>query len=269
MSATLWNSLREAVNRRVFIVLLGVAIVTAGFFNLQVKFGVAPNGVQVVFVGERNQGPWPLGVPTVLGQLMVLAGLLWTLLTIVAASPLLTATLDKGWVEVIFTKGIPRSSIMFGRFLAGVALYAVLALASSGPLALRLWWVTGLPTWQVIVAVLLQMVGFSGVLSVSTLVSLLQKGVALPMMAGIGIWYLSSPLATREETYYPFVKSALGRQILDWVYYILPKCSELDRLGTSYIQFSSIPTLWPLWTTLLFTIGSLALTMMLLERKSF
>jgi ABC-type transport system involved in multi-copper enzyme maturation permease subunit len=257
------------MNRRVLVVLLGLALVTSGFMNLQVKFSTAPNGVNVILLGERNQGPWPLAVPVVLGQQMALAGYVWTLLTILAAAPMLVATLERGWLEVIFSKGAARSTILLGRFSAGVSLYVLLAVVSTAPLGIRLWWVTHLPTWQIGVAVLIQVVGFTAILSVAALASLLQKGVALPIMAAAGVWYVSLPLATRQENYYPYVQSELGRWIIDWVYYILPKSAELERVSSVFIQFSTIPTSWPLWTTVLFTAGVLGLTTALLERKSF
>src|SRR5262249_3876920 len=151
---TYWNSLKEATNRRVLVVFLGIAIVTAGFVNVQVGFGTSPTGLKVITLSERNQGPWPLGVPVVLGQQMVLAGVLWAVLTLLAASPMLVATLEKGWLELIFSKGVARSPIVLGRFLSGATLYFLLAFIATAPLAIRLWWVTDVPTWQVVVAVL-------------------------------------------------------------------------------------------------------------------
>src|SRR5262245_51078449 len=136
------------MNRRILVVLAGIALVTAGFMNFQVRFATI-SGVNVIVLAERNQGPWPISVPVVLGQQMVLAGFLWMVLTILAASPLLVSTLDKGWLELIFSKGVARSLIMLGRFLSGATLYFLLAFVATVPLAIRLWWITDVPTWQV------------------------------------------------------------------------------------------------------------------------
>jgi hypothetical protein len=266
--ATYWNSLKEAMNRRILVVLVGIAIVTACLMNVQVGFATV-NGVKVIVLAERNQGPWPISVPLVLGQQMVLAGYLWMLLTILAACPLLVATFDKGWLELVFSKGVARSPIMLGRFLSGATLYFLLAIIATMPLAIRLWWVTEVPTWQVVLAVLIETLSFASILAVSALASLLQRGVALPVITGLGVWYLSPLLAARVENYYPYVQSEAIRRLIDWLYYILPKNAELDRLATTFIQFSSVSVSWPLWTTVLFTICILALAMGLLERKSF
>ena len=54
-------------------------------------------------------------------------------------------------------------------------------------------------------------------------------------MAAAGVWYLSPPLAARQENYYPYVQSELGRRIIDWAYYILPKSAELDRVSSACV----------------------------------
>jgi hypothetical protein len=267
MIATYWSSLKEALSRRVLVVVLGIAVVTSIFINTEIRFPNAA-GVNVVTMGDRNLGPWPVGVPLVLGQQMA-ADFLWMLLTILAAVPLLVAMLERGWLELIFSKGKPRSLIFLGRFICGATLYYLLALVASLPLAIRCWWVTGVPTWQIFIALLIQTLSFVSILAVAALVSLLQTGVPLPLMAGAGVWYLSPLLAARQENYYPYVTSEVLRAVIDWAYYILPKCSELTRAGSNFIQFSSISTAWPLWTTALFTLGTLLLTIVLLERKSF
>ena len=66
-----------------------------------------------------------------------------------------------------------------------------------------------------------------------------------------------------------YVTSELERRALDWVYYIFPKCWELTSAAAAFIQSSAISTSWPLWTTGLFTLATLTLTLCLLERKSF
>jgi hypothetical protein len=274
MWATYWNALHEAGSRRVIVVLVGIAVVTAAGFNLNVGFSKTPDGLDVIYIGRQfspsaNRGPYPLGVPLVLGQQMIIAATVWFLLTIYAAVPLLISTLERGWLELTFSKATARWKIMLGRYLCGVTLYFLLAFIATAPLAARLWWITGVPTWQILIAVLIQTFSFAALLSIAALASLPQKGVALPIMAAAAIWASSPLLAARELNYYDFVTSEAGRRILDWVYYVLPKSSELNGLSSSFIQYSAVRASWPLWTTGLFTLATLVLTLSILQRKSF
>ena len=158
---------------------------------------------------------------------------------------------------------------MLGRYLCGVTLYFLLAFIATVPLAARLWWVTGIATWQIVIAVLIQTFSFASLLSVAALASLPQKGVALRIMASAAVWASSPLLAARELNYYDFITSAIGRRILDLIYDILPKSSELNALSSRFIQYSTVQTSWPLWSTAVFTLVTLTLTLSLLQRKSF
>ena len=80
---------------------------------------------------------------------------------------------------------------------------------------------------------------------------------------------LSQLLMNRQGLYTDYIKSEFAQRALDWLYYVLPKCWELNFAAAAFIQSSAISTSWPLWTTGLFTLATLTLTLWLLERKSF
>jgi ABC-type transport system involved in multi-copper enzyme maturation permease subunit len=269
MLTAYWDSLHECFSRRVAIVLLGLAALAALAFCILVRVRVLPNGASSISLGTLPAAPNAFAVPSILVAIVGATGGLWLMLAIFAVAPVLTATLEKGWLELIFSKGTPRWRIFLGRFLGGATLYALAVSLATLPLALRLWWTTGISTWTVAVALLIETLSFIALLSAASLATLLQKGVALPTMASVAILFFSPLLAHRREWYYPFVSSNLGRGIVDWVYRLLPKCSELENLGGSFIQGRVISSWWPVWTTCAFTLVILGLTLWLLERKSF
>jgi len=266
--------MEEAGQRRLVIVLAGIALVTTFFFNRAVGFGKTADGIDVIYIGRdltpnTNRGPFVLAVPMVLGQVMSLAGTIWFLLTLLTASVFLVETLERGWIELIFAKSARRWHILTGRFLSGATLFFLMTFVATAPIAARLWWKTGVPTWQFVVAGLIETIGFASVLSVAALAALPQKGVALPILSAFGVWSLSPLLMNREVIYGEYIKSEFLHQVLDWVYYIMPKCSEIDTIAIGFLQNSAVQTSWPIWTTGLFTLSCLVLTLWLLERKSF
>jgi len=269
MLATYLNSLREAFNRRVALVLIGIALLISVLLNSFVRIQSFPDGTDVVLMGSRSLGPAETAVPDIVEKASSLLGTLLPLLAIFAAAPMLASTLEKGWLELTFSKGTPRWKIFFGRFLGGATLYSCTFLLATFPLAYRLWWQTYVSTWQVIVALLLETLGFVALLAVAALATLPQKGVALPIMASVAIWFFSSPLAHRYTTYYQFLNSYTARWLVDWIYRIFPKCSELDSLSSSFIQHGHITSWWPIWSTGIFTVAVLGLALGMLDRKSF
>ena len=269
MFATYLNSLHESMSRRVALVLFGVAILIAIMFNVVVHVRTLPDGATMLAVGAQPPAPSAIAMPSMLESILRATGSLWMLLAIFAAAPLLTATLEKGWLELVFSKGTARWSIFLGRYLAGLTLYSLMFAVAMLPVALRLWWMTGIGTWQMGVALLIQTFGFAALLAVAALVTLPQKGVALPVIAAAAIWLLTPSLAMRQETFYRIFSSHFVRGIIDWAYRILPKCSELEDLCVSFVQGRTVTSWWPVWSTGAFTLIVLGLTLSLLNRKSF
>ena len=269
MFATYLNSLYESMSRRVALVLLGVAILVAVIFNVVVHVRTMPDGATMVLVGAQPPAPPAIAVPSMLESVLRATGSLWMLLAIFAAAPLLTASLEKGWLELVFSKGTARWRIFYGRFLAGLTLYSLMFALATLPIALRLWWSTGIETWRMGVALLIQTFGFAALLAVAALATLPQKGVPLPVIVAAAIWLLTPSLAMRRETFYRLFSSHVAREIIDLAYRILPKCSELEDMCISFVQGRPITFWWPVWSTAVFTLVALALTAWLLERKSF
>jgi hypothetical protein len=266
---TYWHSLHEGFARRVALVLIGLGILTGVAINLVVKVGVLPDGLSRIMLGTRTLGRAATAVPAVLSEQFGVAGGIWILVALFAAAPLLASTLDRGWLELTFSTATPRWRIFVGRYLASVTLYSVTFLLATVPLAARLWWTTGIGTWQIAVAMLLETLSFAALLSVAALATLPQKGVALPIMAAVVVWLFSPFLAHRESMFNQLFTSHAAHAALDCVYRILPKCSELDGLCSTYIIDGGIASWWPVWSTAVFTLAVLAVTLWQLERKSF
>jgi hypothetical protein len=271
MIATYWNSLDEAMSRRVAHVVLGLAVIVTIIFNWVIHIIHSPGGV-MVSIGPRFPLPPAMAVPAALESVITATGALWFMFVVFAAAPLLTAGLEKGWLDLTFSKGTPRWKIFLGRFFAGVTLYAVAFALATFPLAARLWWATRIGTWEILVVLLIQTFSFAAIFSVCALAALPQRGVALPIIGAIGLLLFSTPLVHRKEIYGTLISSQTARDVIDWIYRILPKYSELGDLSRSLIKSGTLAWStwwWPVWSTGAFMIAVLGLTLWLLHRKSF
>src|SRR5215475_3200670 len=141
MWSAFWDALQEVGGRRVVVVLLVLAFVVGLLFNHAIRFERLA-GVEVLFEGALNMGPWAFAVPTILARITTVAGTIWLVLMIFAGCPQFVAMLEKGWRELTFSKGTARWQIMLARWLSLVLLFYVLVVVSCLPLAARLWWFT-------------------------------------------------------------------------------------------------------------------------------
>ena len=269
MFAAYMHSVREAVNKRMALVLIGMAVFFAVLFYFIVKVApVEPKDMSMVFLGKRALGPASLAVPSVMSAEVSITGGLWLFLAIFASVPLLVSALEKGWVELTLTKGVARWKVLLGCYLSGLTLYVVTLLVAMMPTAIWLWMKTGVGCKTLLVAILIETLGFASLMSLAVFASLTRTGASLPIMLAIFVDILSPVLANREQGIFTIVTSNWGRGILNWAYRILPKSSELVNAATGYIQFGSIKNWFPFWTTGVFTVVVLGISMWMLHRKN-
>ena len=262
------NALHESIDRRMTPVLLGLALLIAVGFNMVVKVEPQPGCSKIILLGTQKFVDLQEAVPFILAMELRVAGGLWMILSMLAAVPLLTATLEKGWFELLLAKATPRWEVFMGRFLGGVTLYVITYMIAILPLAFRLWWQTDIATWMLVYALLFQTLSFAALLAIAAFATLAQKGIPISVIIALAVWTISPSLAQRQEIYYPHITSPLGRGIIDLTYIIFPKCSEIDALSAGLIQAQFITWWWPLWSTLIFAFLVLAYTLWRLEHKS-
>jgi ABC-type transport system involved in multi-copper enzyme maturation permease subunit len=269
MIAAYFNSLKEAFNRRMGAVLIGLAAVMAIALNWVVHIRPLPGGESMILLGNKMLGPASIATPGLLTiEVQLAGGFFWLLLSILATAPLLSATLDRGWLELTFSKGVSRWELMVGRYLGGVTLYLVSVIIAMMPLAIRLWVATHTSPMPFVLTMLIQSFAFASLLSLAALASVPQMGAAPPILLSLAMSIISPILAFRERGIYQLLTSNTSRFILDWMYRIFPKTSELEAMSTTYLQDHHVQTWFPFWTTGVFTIVVMALTLWALHRKS-
>jgi hypothetical protein len=269
MFAAYMHSVRESVNKRMALVLIGLALLFAVLFAFLIHVTpLQPKDLSMVFLGKRALGPASLAVPAAMSAEVSITGGLWLFLAIFASVPLLVSALEKGWVELTLTKGVARWKVLLGCYFSGLTLYAATLLVAMVPTALWLWIKTGISCKALLVAILIETLGFASLMSLAAYASLTRTGAALPIMLAIFVDILSPVLAGREQGLFQVVTSNWARGLLNWTYKILPKSSELVNAATGYIQFGSIKNWFPFWTTGVFIVVMMGLTIWTLHRKN-
>ena len=265
------HTLKESINRRIALALIVVAVF---FLVMQVGFThfvASDKGELVVYRFGAKTG---IAAKTyVAGEarsesIAILSGL-WVMLGLFAATPLLTSHMEKGWVELLISKGTPRWQIFLGRFAGAIALFVVTALFMSViPLtyfSLR----TGVPLKPYLVAVGLIFVSFLASLALLALVATAQANTALLVIVVFLELIVTSMLAGRKQVLYGLITAKWAQWVLDWLYRILPKHPDLQQMARSYAMSSAWDSWFPVWTTAVFIVAATAWGMWRFERKAF
>ena len=268
MFAAYIHSVRESINKRMALVLIGLAVLFAVILFFFINIKPMNDGSSMIFAGPHMLGPASLAAPAAYSAEVSITGGLWLFLAIFASVPLLVSMLEKGWVELTLTKGVARWRILLGCYFSGLTLYIMTLCVAMLPTAIWLWVKTGVSCKALVVAILIETLGFASLMSLAALASMTRSGAALPIMLAVFVDILSPVLANREKGLFSLVTSPGWRGFTTWTYRILPKPFDLVTASTDYIQYRTHGTWFPFWSTGLFIIVMMGLTMWLLHRKS-
>ncbi len=268
MFAAYLNTLRESVNRRMALVLIGMGVLMAVILMVLLTIKPLPNGQSMILLGHRMLGPAEIAVPAAMVAEVQITGGLWLFLAIFASTPLLVSMMEKGWVELTLTKGVSRWQVLLGAYFGGLSLYAATLAVATIPPAVWLYFKTGVGFTSIIVAILVQVYAFGALLALVALACMTRTGSAVPIMLAIVVDILSPVLASRERGLFELITSDFWRGLINWVYRILPKDFEIVSAAQTYIQFHKLGPWWPFWSTGIFTLVILAVTIWVLHRKS-
>lgn len=196
------------------------------------------------------------------------------LLALFLTAGLLPRTLVKGYAELILSKPVPRWSVYLGRYAGGVSLFAgaclVVALAVEGILAGK----TGLFTGRLILASLVVVVLFAALFAVAALAGVLAERSGIAILSSVLLWLFAGFLARVHEHYPNLVQSPkvwvrILSGLAEALYRALPRTSDLSEIGWRVVVGEALGSVEPLGSTVLFTLGLLALSLWLFSRRDF
>jgi ABC-type transport system involved in multi-copper enzyme maturation permease subunit len=190
---------------------------------------------------------------------------------IFATAGIIPSMMEKGTIDLVLSKPLSRTMLLFGRALGGVAAIGINTFLFS----LALWAIYGSASgvWYfpfVTIMVGVALFGFIVLYSGILLLNVMTESWVLPMiLAWFHMVVLSTFLTNREETLYTFIGSPVIRSIIDGLYYALPQVNDLIKaLPVAIFSASAIPTDAVIQCTI-FTVVMLALAAWRFEKKDF
>ncbi len=195
---------------------------------------------------------------------------IWVFLPLLAVAGLLAAALQKGWIELLFSKPMPRIMLLGAAYATGLILWMLSVGLMVSSLAAAFRWTLHVPALPLLKAFAVLSLFFASELAFLVLVAVARPNVMIAAAATFAMTFFASVMGLRVVVARYF-DSRLLERALDGLYYILPKVSELASLAR---RFADAPgarvTEWmPLWSTALFGAACLVAAGWLLQRKDF
>ena len=265
-----WFTVREAMARKVFIFFFAISALV--LIGMALVFGSANTTTIIQSFNSSGSDMMMSNVVKSLELLIVtpLAGL-GLLLAIFSSSSFIPVMLEKGNIDLLLSKPVSRIQLLLGKYFGGI----LVVLFNIAFLILGVWLIISLKfsSWDAsfLWTILTITFTFAVLYALIVLFGILTRSSIFGMMIAYFIYLILSPLLSGAINNMDlFIKSKFLKGIITGLYYILPKTSELMGSitfgladGRGFVDFQ------PIWTSFLFLVAMLGLSISLFMKKDF
>jgi ABC-2 type transport system permease protein len=261
-----WYTLREAMARKVFIFFLIISalvlIVTGLIFGLSSNVSIGAGGANS-----------PFGNPITMIEMLIISPLasLCLLLAIFSSSSFVPVMLEKGNIDLLLSKPVSRGQLLWGKYIGGI----LVVLINITFLIVGVWLIISIKFgfWDFYFLSIIFTITFTFAVlyALIVLLGVITKGSTLGMMIAYFVFIILSPLlfAARDKMD-SFIESKFVKQIIEAVYYIIPKTSELmGKVTVNLASGKGIEDYQPILTSLAFLILTMGIAISIFRNKDF
>ncbi|MFC2134780.1 ABC transporter permease [Bacteroidota bacterium] len=263
-------TLREAFSKKIFITFLGVSSFILLMFVilfLTVSLDDLTGAIQLNGTGIAD----PLEEILKFFRMTIIMPLygLGLFLSIFSTSSFIPNMLEKGSVDLLLSKPVSRSQIIWGKFLGG----SLVVFINIAYLVIGIWILLGLKfgNWDPNILTTIGVITFTFAVlySLIILIGVITRSSLLAMMLTYLIFFVLSPILSNREQIILLIDNKFVEAILDGLYYILPKTNELGQITANLASGAAIGEYQPIVTSLLFLILSLTLSIIIFSKKDY
>ncbi len=268
--AMIVDTFREALARKIFWGFFFCSTVLIVFFVFIMKIDVVAGALATVTIFGKAQETTEVDllVRNVQGGL---SGFLYTVgmfLAVFASAGLISAIFEPGRIELLLSKPVARIHILLGRYLGNLLVIAI----NLFYLVFGIWVIFGIKVniWRVgfLWSAVFTLLIFSVLLTVILLMGVLWESTAVTVLGTFGVMILASVVSTHSQLV-KLLSSETSRNVVRTLYYVLPKPVDIGRISADVARGVAVTDWMPVWSTALFGVAILSLSIYLFQRKNF
>jgi ABC-type transport system involved in multi-copper enzyme maturation permease subunit len=190
------------------------------------------------------------------------------ILSLFATANLIPNMLERGSIELLISKPLPRPVIFLARFVGAqiiVALNVTYLIAGSW---LILSLKTGLWHWPYLYSIAMVIATFAMLYALVSLVGVTTRSASVSIMVAY-IAILLSTLLVQKDELYAFLTGKVYYYLLEALYQVLPKTSELSLINYALVKGQPVETWTALWTSFLAAAAMLSAAIVIFTKKDF
>ena len=192
------------------------------------------------------------------------------LLAIFSSASFVPVMLEKGNIDLLLSKPISRAQLLWGKYIGGI----LVVLLNIAFLIIGVWFIISLKfsfwNFSVLWSILLITFAYAALNAVIVLFGVITKSSIFGMMTAYFIYLILSPLLlASNDGMIPFLQNKIINTILDGLYYIFPKTSELLGKDIYNLATGINIDMQPIITSFLFLVLTMILSVEIFKRKDF
>ena len=256
----------ELVDRK-FIWLFGIiTLFTCGIIAL---IGQSDFQLQMQTQGEINPGETMQSLlnEAVVRGLESYSGFL-LFLAMVATAGLLPRMLERGRADFYLSKPLSRMGLLYSKLGAMWLVYGLMLIVCTGIPAALTYMIFEAPGIHFVYMIVFDLLLLAIWLSITSFMGVLSTSTVMAIVTAVIVYFVQLLLPLREKLYLVF-ESSLLKGVLDGLYYILPKTSQISDITLSLVLQREVDTWMPLWSSLLFAAVLFFAAGIVIKRKDY
>lgn len=264
------QTIREAFARKIFIMFAGVSTLVLILFAIAfASVGLEDLSGSIQMETNRDMGLMEEVVSGI--KLFIVVPLFGggLFLAIFSVSSFIPNMLEKGSIDVLLSKPISRTQILFGKFFGGT----IVVFINIAYLVIGIWFLIGLKfgVWDpaFLITIFTITFAFAVLFGLIILIGIISQSSILAMMLTYLIFFILSPILNMRDQIMLLSDNKTLEFVLDGLYYIIPKTSELGSITSDLAAGGSIYDFQPIFSSAIFLILTLALSIIIFSKKDY
>ena len=190
-------------------------------------------------------------------------------ISLIAVSSIIPSMVEKGNIDLLLSKPIGRTKIIIGKFVGGVILIFLNLVYLIGCVWLILSLKSGFWHFPFLYSIIWLTVSFAVIYSLVILLGLTTQSTIISSIVTLFLVLIVLPILGARADIADVLKNDFVKFVLDFFYYILPKPGGINMISAAQITEQPIESWLPLWTSLLFMVTMLALSIYYFKKKDY
>ena len=189
-------------------------------------------------------------------------------LAVLGTAGVIPTMLEKGRADYYLSKPISRAALFLNKFMGVLIVYGLVIVLCGAIVYISLCLVHGIFNIHIVYLFIFSLLSFIIWYSITAFAGVVFNSGAIAIMSAFIIWILQLILGGRELVK-GLVDSKPVHYIVDTFYYIIPKTSEISDMSVRMAISREIYDWMPLYSSLLFALALIYVTIHIFKRKNY